>query len=54
MDKIWRFIKDEDGLELSEYAVIGGIVIGAGVAVYLLLGTAIQGAMTTITAAITT
>lgn len=53
MEKIWRFIKDEDGLELSEYAVIGAIIIGAGVGVYYALGTAIQGEMVVITNAIT-
>ena len=37
MEKIWRFIKDEDGLELSEYAVIGAIIIGVGSAIYLTL-----------------
>ena len=37
MEKIWNFIKDEDGLELSEYAVIGAIVIGVGSAIYIAL-----------------
>jgi Flp pilus assembly pilin Flp len=37
MNKIWNFIKDEDGLELTEYAVIGAIiVITVAVAVGLL------------------
>jgi Flp pilus assembly pilin Flp len=27
MNKIWKFIKDEEGLETSEYAVMGGIII---------------------------
>ena len=27
MKKIWDFIKDEDGLELSEYAVMGALII---------------------------
>jgi pilus assembly protein Flp/PilA len=34
MKKLLAFLKDEDGLEMSEYAVIGGlIVIGTVVAV---------------------
>jgi Flp pilus assembly pilin Flp len=33
MEKIIRFIKDEEGMELSEYAVVGGLllIIAAGV-----------------------
>ena len=27
MNKIWYFIKDEDGLETSEYAVMGFLII---------------------------
>lgn len=34
MEKIWKFIKDEDGLETPEYAVMGAlIVIGLVIAV---------------------
>ncbi len=37
MEKIWNFLKDEDGLELSEYAVMGAlIVIGLLIAVGVL------------------
>ena len=53
MEKIWRFIKDEDGLELSEYAVIGAIVIGVGATVYLTLANAIRDAITLIADTIT-
>jgi pilus assembly protein Flp/PilA len=27
MEKIWKFIKDEDGLEVVEYAIILGLII---------------------------
>ena len=27
MEKIWKFIKDEEGLETPEYAVMGALVI---------------------------
>ena len=27
MEKIWKFIKDEDGLETPEYAVMGALII---------------------------
>jgi Flp pilus assembly pilin Flp len=37
MKKIWKFFKDEEGLELTEYAVIGAlIVIGILVAITFL------------------
>ncbi len=29
MEKIIRFFKDEDGLELSEYAVMGALIVAA-------------------------
>ena len=39
MQKIMNFIKDEDGLELSEYAVMGGLIIlGVVLTVGLLAG----------------
>ena len=37
MQKIMNFIKDEDGLELTEYAVIGGLIVIATVAAITLL-----------------
>ena len=27
MEKFWKFIKDEDGLETAEYAVMGALVL---------------------------
>jgi pilus assembly protein Flp/PilA len=38
MKKIWKFIKDEDGLELVEYAVMGALIVLGVVATILLLG----------------
>ena len=43
------FLKEEDGLELSEYAVIGAIVVGVGTAVYLALTGAISNAVQQLT-----
>ena len=54
MEKFWKFIKEEDGLELSEYAVIGAIIIGVGAGVYLALSNAISDAITSITDTIST
>jgi pilus assembly protein Flp/PilA len=49
MEKIIRFFRDEDGLELSEYAVMGALIIVALVGVIGLLGGAISTAFTTLT-----
>ena len=38
MEKIWKFIKDEDGLELSEYAVVGALILLGAVAAITRLG----------------
>jgi pilus assembly protein Flp/PilA len=35
---IMKFIKDEDGLTMVEYAVAGGMVAAAGVVAFQLLG----------------
>ena len=41
MEKIIRFFKDEDGLELSEYAVMGALLILGVITVVGLLKTEI-------------
>jgi pilus assembly protein Flp/PilA len=46
MNKIWKFIKDEDGLELTEYAVIGALIVLGVVGTVILLQGAIQSAFT--------
>ena len=50
MERLWKFIKDEDGLETPEYAVMGAlIIVGLVAAVVALRGqiTATFGRMTT-------
>jgi len=37
MKKIWKFIKDEDGMEIVEYAVIGAMIIVGTIATILLV-----------------
>ena len=37
MEKFWKFIKDEDGLETVEYAVMGGLIIVALITAITLL-----------------
>ncbi len=33
-----RFVREEEGLEMVEYAVVGGLLIAAGAAVWTALG----------------
>jgi pilus assembly protein Flp/PilA len=42
MEKIWKFIKDEDGLELVEYAVMGALIVLGVVITIGLLGNQIN------------
>ena len=44
MHKIMNFIKDEDGLELTEYAVIGALIVVAIVVAVGLLSAQIDAA----------
>jgi Flp pilus assembly pilin Flp len=44
MNKIWKFIKDEDGLELTEYAVIGALIVIAVVGAVVFLQEQIESA----------
>jgi pilus assembly protein Flp/PilA len=53
MNKIWKFIKDEDGLELTEYAVIGAIIVLATVVSIGLLGGKINDAFDALQSKIT-
>ena len=50
MQKIMNFIKDEDGLELTEYAVIGALIVITVVVAIGLLSTQITRAFDRITA----
>jgi Flp pilus assembly pilin Flp len=38
MEKIWNFLKDEDGLETVEYAIILGLIVVGTIAAVSLLG----------------
>ena len=42
---VMKFVKDEDGLTIVEYAVAGGLVTLAAVAAFLLLGNTVCGAI---------
>ena len=49
---IKKFLRDETGLELSEYAVAGALIVAAGVLVFTQLGDAIELRIAAITNAI--
>jgi len=38
LDSIKRFMKDESGLETVEWAIVGGIVVVVGAAVFVTIG----------------
>ncbi len=48
-----KFAKDEEGLTIVEYAVAGGLITGAVVTAFTLLGGAVEGEITRLTNAIT-
>jgi len=52
MEKLRRFLKEEDGVTALEYGLIAALIAGVIVASVTALGTKIQGVFTMITAAI--
>lgn len=54
MSKLSRFVRDEEGLELSEYAVAGSLIVLGVVAAFQLLGGNIDTAIRAIAGKITT
>lgn len=54
MKKIMAFIKDEDGLELTEYAVVGGIIVVATIAIIGTISGQITNLFTLVSGALTT
>jgi Flp pilus assembly pilin Flp len=52
MEKIKRFLKEEEGLELSEYAVMAALVILVAVGTIIILGTKIDAVFKALTDAI--
>lgn len=52
MKKIWNFLKEEDGLELAEYAVMGALIILVAAGTITLLGGSIDGVFQSVNGAI--
>lgn len=48
LTKVYRFIHDEEGLELSEYAVAGSLIVIGTIAAFTLLGDNIEAVITSI------
>jgi Flp pilus assembly pilin Flp len=48
MERIMRFFKEEDGLEMSEYALMGALICVAVAVTVILLRDAINGALNNI------
>ncbi|MFL1455964.1 Flp family type IVb pilin [Marinobacter sp. GN3S48] len=53
-EKVVQFIRDEEGLELSEYAVAGSLIVLGAVAAFTLLGENIRDGINLIASKITT
>ena len=52
MERLWKFIKDEDGLETPEYAVMGALIVVALVGAVITLRTQIAAVFTAMGAAL--
>ncbi|MFO7528456.1 MAG: Flp family type IVb pilin [Marinobacter sp.] len=53
-EKVVAFLRDEEGLELSEYAVAGSLIVLGAVAAFTTLGENIKAAIDLIAGKITT
>lgn len=54
MQMIKNFLRDENGLELSEYAVAAALIIGAVAIAFTSLGTAVANRITALSTCIST
>ena len=43
-----RFLRDEEGTEMVEWAIVGGLVVAVGAAVFGTIGTGANTALTTL------
>jgi Flp pilus assembly pilin Flp len=39
LNQFMRFVKDESGLETVEWAIVGGVIVAVGAAIFLTIGT---------------
>jgi pilus assembly protein Flp/PilA len=52
MKSIWKFLKDEDGLELTEYAIMAALIAIATIVIITALGNRITAIFTDLNARI--
>ncbi len=48
MQGIERFWKDEEGTEVVEWALVGGLIVAAGAAIFVTIGGHVETALTTL------
>jgi Flp pilus assembly pilin Flp len=46
LNQIKKFMLDESGLETVEWAIVGGVVVAVGAALFLLIGTDVNRGIT--------
>ena len=58
MGKMWmllkKLVKEEEGMETVEYAVVGGLVVIVGVAIWLILGQNVSTKISQLASAVST
>ena len=58
MEKMWtlikKFVKEEEGMETVEYAIVGALVVAVAVGAWTLLGDAIEARITSLTGYVNT
>ncbi len=47
-DSIKRFMKDESGLETVEWAIVGGVIVAVGAALFITIGQDVLRGMTSL------
>lgn len=50
LNSIKRFMKDESGLETVEWAIVGGVVVAVGAALFITIGADVLRGMTALDA----
>ena len=46
LNQIKKFMVDESGLETVEWAIVGGVIVAVGAALFLSIGTDVKNGMT--------
>lgn len=46
LNQFMRFVKDESGLETVEWAIVGGVIVAVGAAIFLTIGADVSRGLT--------